>query len=925
MKFFNGLVAKVFVTLTIAVSSVMGVFALNEVLVTSNKLEKNWHVLHEVNILNLVPSQGIALWGMYKQNARRGLQAAFQYGEVQKIAVYDDLGRPFAGLEKTKEGQISSYEAIQLDENIRKELLAKLGDIELASEKNLLETEVARSGAKTVYDTDTGVTRLFLPVLTLQLENLKHVGFIVAEYTSNEVQSQIGAQNRHVLLLTLGLIGALLSLSFLLLQVLIIRPISRIAKASLEVADGNFVKVEKIVSNDEIGTLAQNFNHMIDEIEDRTKNLKTLVAQGEAIASQFDLKEISRQIEFSILKLVPFVKEVKVFFSQACFLSDDLSQGYYSATVDLSAGANKVVPVPQLELEDGLKIYVDDPRGKEKLAIIQIFGADEGLDQKTRDSLHMISVHVGSALSSARLGQAFIQLDSRTLALRSIFSNIDQGIFIVDDNFIIGSEYSLCLEKMLGRGSLAGLNFKTEVLNFSNLTNSSVSLIESVLRMMVGSDKVFFDSQSLPSEFVYKFSQSEEKIFEVDWKAMTGSDGETIKNYMITLRDVTQLRKLQLESQSNREDVEILIQIVNLTQEQFFSFVEPALTNMRHVLSLLNEEALEDACLKEVSRILHTVKGNARIFGFKLLAELVHDEETRFNSTVEEMKSTDEPNLLLSKLAQGPQKINALIEKYAKVAREKVFVGAEHTAKRVAIVKRLVEEVQESFDFGKQHESIFQTVSRLASLELPSVSKLVSEQKNWLESLSGEGCSYSYSLEFETVHDWVISSESFDALRTVFSHLCANSVDHGFQGCSGSILIGATELQNGIKLNYRDSGKGLNLERIKAKGQQSGCINGSELCDDNKIAELIFESGLSTSQTVTMTSGRGVGMDAVRDILEKVGGKIHIEFTGPKCREGYRRFQFVIELPKKCVELTLSSHGQKFDDVNPPAPLAQSA
>lgn len=57
---------------------------------------------------------------------------------------------------------------------------------------------------------------------------------------------------------------------------------------------------------------------------------------------------------------------------------------------------------------------------------------------------------------------------------------------------------------------------------------------------------------------------------------------------------------------------------------------------------------------------------------------------------------------------------------------------------------------------------------------------------------------------------------------------------------------------------------------------------------------MIFESGISTAQQVSDISGRGVGMDAVRALLQSKGGNIRIEFTGP-INKGFRPFKIIVE------------------------------
>jgi chemotaxis protein histidine kinase CheA len=100
-------------------------------------------------------------------------------------------------------------------------------------------------------------------------------------------------------------------------------------------------------------------------------------------------------------------------------------------------------------------------------------------------------------------------------------------------------------------------------------------------------------------------------------------------------------------------------------------------------------------------------------------------------------------------------------------------------------------------------------------------------------------------------------------------------------------------------LSVYDDGQGLNLKRIKEKAIADKLLHGSDLEDKNKLADLIFRSGLSTAQTVSMISGRGVGMDVVKSTLEGNGCKVSLSLSpvSPPQKEGFCPFKINILIP----------------------------
>lgn len=123
-------------------------------------------------------------------------------------------------------------------------------------------------------------------------------------------------------------------------------------------------------------------------------------------------------------------------------------------------------------------------------------------------------------------------------------------------------------------------------------------------------------------------------------------------------------------------------------------------------------------------------------------------------------------------------------------------------------------------------------------------------------------------------------------------HLIRNAIDHGLEGVeerlqAGKPAAGKLELRafhqgGSIVIEIVDDGRGLNRERILAKGIERGLIPPEVNVDeipDGDVWKMIFKPGFSTAEKVTDISGRGVGMDVVRRNIESMRGKIDITST----------------------------------------------
>lgn len=119
------------------------------------------------------------------------------------------------------------------------------------------------------------------------------------------------------------------------------------------------------------------------------------------------------------------------------------------------------------------------------------------------------------------------------------------------------------------------------------------------------------------------------------------------------------------------------------------------------------------------------------------------------------------------------------------------------------------------------------------------------------------------------------------------THLVRNAIDHGIEAAServaqgkpgvGTIALSARHDAGSILIEVSDDGAGLRRDMILAKAMLLGLASADERLSDSEVHALIFEPGFSTASEVTSLSGRGVGMDVVRQNIEALRGSIAIE------------------------------------------------
>ncbi|WP_067733999.1 chemotaxis protein CheA [Novosphingobium naphthalenivorans] len=126
-----------------------------------------------------------------------------------------------------------------------------------------------------------------------------------------------------------------------------------------------------------------------------------------------------------------------------------------------------------------------------------------------------------------------------------------------------------------------------------------------------------------------------------------------------------------------------------------------------------------------------------------------------------------------------------------------------------------------------------------------------------------------------------------ERLGEPLTHLIRNAVDHGIESADvriaagkppeGTLTLSAEHRSGRILITIADDGAGINRERVLAKAVEKGIISPEAQLSAEEIDNLIFAPGFSTAQVVSNISGRGVGMDVVRQNVKDLGGRITIE------------------------------------------------
>ena len=443
----------------------------------------------------------------------------------------------------------------------------------------------------------------------------------------------------------------------------------------------------------------------------------------------------------------------------------------------------------------------------------------------------------------------------------NIMNNVEEGIFLIDLEFKIRSQHSRALEKIFDERRLARKNI-LEVLE-KKINKKIFSDLQDYLELMFKND---IDEETLKdlnpvSETEFNFRDENDvwlksKYLSFKFKRIMDDEGK-INELIVTVNDLSDqillARKLEESLAMSKKQMDWLLSIMHVEPKLLKEFSQSAYLELNYIDKVLkqNEQVKNFVpVLEKVYRSMHLMKGNATLLDLKFFVEKAHE----FEDKIEDLKK--KPNL------RGSDFVPLVL--------------------RLGDIRRTLDELHNLIERVSNVHSHFRPKRSYESeLFIKSIQNLI----NNLAQDQGK--------KVKLIHD------RFDAgnipyhyrltTREIIIQMVRNALYHGIEKPEERVVVhkdteGSIELVMILNENYfgfsiRDDGRGLQIEKLRAKARSSGIWTPAEIeqWSDQQVAQVIYKSGISTAENVGLVAGRGVGMDLVKDKIDRLGGEINID------------------------------------------------
>ncbi len=457
-------------------------------------------------------------------------------------------------------------------------------------------------------------------------------------------------------------------------------------------------------------------------------------------------------------------------------------------------------------------------------------------------------------------------IEEKDRNINSLLSALPFGLFYFDETGKISDEKSQVTTKMFS-------NFEKNetVLDFFSANGADSSSVKKVIDVIYKNLLPFGSAAKLlPSRLEVK-GNGPSKLIDLTFKKHAYQDGR-IERVIVLAEDVTK----KVESFKNNQMLTEKVNRVSKASEDLAGFKEFMNAGKSLYQSILFWHKKNDINLVTLKRDLHSLKGCVEVYGFSECSHQIHELESALSEGV--LESSKEG--FFEKVDES----FSLFNKYVDELCELLAINSSNELKQFSITK--IEKIKQLILQDNKKE----LVEAFYDLDKFPIDRILNKYTSYAIQILSKLEDKKALIEFAPDSDELTYSE-VQKIDTPLMHIIRNSIDHGIESTSerldrskpesGKVKIRALREQGFITVEVSDDGRGIDGELLSNKALEKGVWTADQK-ENSSLQDkinLIFMPSFSSKEEVSEVSGRGVGMDAVKDSLESMGGSIQVDTT----------------------------------------------
>lgn len=478
------------------------------------------------------------------------------------------------------------------------------------------------------------------------------------------------------------------------------------------------------------------------------------------------------------------------------------------------------------------------------------------------------------------------QIEELNKKINDLLNNSDQGFLsfsYADGSFTVEEGLSKECCEIFGH-NIEGENISEKL--FGSSPDKKELFEKGVANFFAADDEL---SRELYMELLPKEHTLNGKILSINYKHLSH------ERIMLIISDISQKRELEKEI-ANQSKIQSMIVEVVANQNEFFrlkadfeEFMAKIETKFRD-----NNSKIEDIIY--IIRELHTYKG---LFAQKEMVHTtssIHELESAINRIVKEDEDISET---MSKLLKE-MKLREHFDKDLQIIEKVLGISCVSTEPSVSIKMQSIKNIEEKIVSGLLSSSginaeviLHDVLEEIQSLKALPVGELIRKYTHNIDKIAARLDKIIYPAEV-ICDDGLYVAEDYNHFLKSLIHVFRNCIDHGIEHQEtrllnqkdprGTIICRCEKIGRMLEISITDDGAGIDIESLTRKALSKGVIT-EEILNDMTYHDklmLVFSDGISTRDALSEISGRGIGLAAVKEEAEKLGGIISVENSSGK-------------------------------------------
>ncbi len=491
------------------------------------------------------------------------------------------------------------------------------------------------------------------------------------------------------------------------------------------------------------------------------------------------------------------------------------------------------------------------------------------------DMRETIAITMNSAISRQLLQE-------RNTAINNLLNNAGQGFLTFDNDLLINKEYSLECLNIFGTAiedrKISELFYPETEYNYIEQRNFIDALLSKIICEIDNSRAQVFITL-LPNEILLQ-----NKNIRIEYKLTNACKDVISKNMMVVLTDITEQKFLESQMEIERKTLKMVVKVA--TNYNDFLDVVNDFKNFysQRMYDILDAPRSVESLIFEIFRAMHTFKGSFSQMDMTNIVSQLHNFETE----ISKLKNKTGITLAALKTFLESFNINEWLEEDLAVLKEALGDLFVKQDKVLTIDKLKLIEIETKITDIMTPTECREILPKIRKLRYKPFADFFKPYSKYVENLSEQFEKHVNPLIIKG--DYIlVDPDKYKRFINTLAHIFRNIIDHGLElpderiNCGkeekGSIVCETIILNNLIMLTISDDGAGINREKLKNNLIKKKLYTQKDLeqIDDDDLLKKIFLDGVSTKDSVSKYSGRGVGLAAVRQETENLCGSLSVK------------------------------------------------